>query len=104
MWAAFKGHTLVVEQLIAAGAGLDVQNNKGCGPWADCGADCIGRTLLNPATDFSAGALRSSGPRWRATRLWSSSSSPPAPPSMSKKTKGRALWRLHRPHATQPCS
>ncbi len=30
--AAFKGHTLVVEQLIAAaaaGAKLDVQNNKG---------------------------------------------------------------------------
>ena len=30
------GHTLVVEQLIAAGAILDVQNNKGYGPWADC--------------------------------------------------------------------
>ena len=29
IWAAFKGHTLVVEQLIAAGAGLDVQINEG---------------------------------------------------------------------------
>ena len=48
MWAAFKDHTLVVEQLIAAGAGLAVQNNKGCGPWADCGADCIGLTLTPP--------------------------------------------------------
>jgi hypothetical protein len=27
--AAVKGHTLVVEQLIAAGARLDVQNNEG---------------------------------------------------------------------------
>ncbi len=29
MWAASVGHTLVVEQLIAAGAGLDVQDNEG---------------------------------------------------------------------------
>ena len=27
--AALKGHTLVVEQLIAAGAALDVQSNEG---------------------------------------------------------------------------
>ncbi len=27
--AAFKGHTLVVKQLIAAGAALDVQNSDG---------------------------------------------------------------------------
>ncbi len=27
--AAMKGHTLVVEQLIAAGAALDVQSNEG---------------------------------------------------------------------------
>ncbi len=31
-----NGHTLVVEQLIAAGAALDVQNNEGYGPCADC--------------------------------------------------------------------
>jgi hypothetical protein len=32
-----NGHTLVVEQLIAAGAAaLDVQNNAGYGPCADC--------------------------------------------------------------------
>jgi hypothetical protein len=29
IWAAYNGHTLVVEQLIAAGAALDVQGNKG---------------------------------------------------------------------------
>ncbi len=29
LWAAFKGHTLVVEQLIAAGAALDVQDYEG---------------------------------------------------------------------------
>jgi hypothetical protein len=29
IWAAEKGHTLVVEQLIAAGAGLDVKENNG---------------------------------------------------------------------------
>jgi hypothetical protein len=29
IWAASKGHTLVVEQLIAAGAALDVQRNNG---------------------------------------------------------------------------
>ncbi len=32
LWAYFEGHTLVVEQLIAAGARLDVQNNIGCDP------------------------------------------------------------------------
>jgi hypothetical protein len=62
---------------------------KGSALGGDCGADCIGRMLLNPATDFSAGALRSSWPRRTATRPWSSSSSPPAPPSTSKKTTGR---------------
>ena len=36
IWAAMYSHTLVVEQLIAAGAALDVQNNKGHGPCADC--------------------------------------------------------------------
>ena len=30
--AAAKGHTLVVEQLIAAGAGLDLKENDGYGP------------------------------------------------------------------------
>ena len=33
--AASWGHTPEVEQLIAAGAKLDVQNNEGYGPWAD---------------------------------------------------------------------
>ncbi len=61
--AAFKGHTLVVEQLIASGAALDVQSSNGYGPCADCDADCIGRSLFNPAADFSAGTLRSSWPR-----------------------------------------
>ncbi len=42
--AALKGHTLVAEQLIAAGAALDVQNNEGYGPWADC--QCSGFTLF----------------------------------------------------------
>ncbi len=32
IWAAEKGHTLVIEQLIAAGAGLDVKENNGYGP------------------------------------------------------------------------
>jgi hypothetical protein len=29
LWAAMEGHTLVVEQLIAAGANLDVQDHEG---------------------------------------------------------------------------
>ncbi len=33
--AAFNGHTLVVEQLIAAGAALDVQSSNGCSPCAE---------------------------------------------------------------------
>jgi hypothetical protein len=57
--AASWGRTPVVEQLIAAGAALDVQNNEGYG---HC-ADCIGRTLFNVATELSAGTLRSSRPR-----------------------------------------
>ncbi len=32
IWAYLEGHTLVVDQLIAAGARLDVQNNIGCDP------------------------------------------------------------------------
>ena len=47
-----NGHTLVAEQLIAAGAALDVQNNEGYGPCADCsgfalfqtGSRLLGRT------------------------------------------------------------
>jgi len=85
--AAMKGHTPVVEQLIAAGAGLDVQNNEGYG---HC-ADSIGRKPFIAATDFSAGTLRSSRPRVGATRSWSSSSSLPAPDSTSRTTKGRAV-------------
>jgi hypothetical protein len=87
IWAVSKGQTLVVEQLIAAGARLDVQDNEGYGRCADF----IGRTLFNAATDFLAGSLRSSWPRQRARRLWSSSSSPPAPDSMSRPAKGTAL-------------
>ena len=40
------GHTLVVEQLIAAGAALDVQNNEGYARWADCD----GLALSEPAS------------------------------------------------------
>ncbi len=64
---------------------------KGSALGGDCGADCIGRMLLIPTADFSAGTLRSSGPRRTATRLWWSSSSPRARDSMSKTITGRAL-------------
>ncbi len=53
--AAFKGHTLLVEQLIAAGAALDIQNGKGCGPCADCNGFT---PVLSEPTDVSAGTLR----------------------------------------------
>ena len=33
--AVLKGHTLIVAQLIAAGAALDVQNSNGYGPCAE---------------------------------------------------------------------
>ena len=86
IWAVLEGQTLVVEQLIAAGAALDVQDSNGYGPCADC----IGRTLLYPAAAFLADSLRSSRLRRRAKRWWSSSSSPPARNSMSRTTLGRA--------------
>jgi hypothetical protein len=44
--AASNGHTLVAEQLIAAGAKFDVQNNEGYSPWAD--RDDL--TLFHPAS------------------------------------------------------
>ena len=44
----------------------------------------------NRPADFSPGALHSSWPRCSATRSWSSSSSPPAPPSVSRTAMGRA--------------
>jgi hypothetical protein len=50
-----NGHTLVVEQLIAAGAALDVQDNNGYGPCADCNG--LTRVLSEPP-DVSAGTLR----------------------------------------------
>ena len=55
--AATNGHTPVVEQLIAAGVALDVQDNEGYGPCADC----IGFTLVlsEPPADVSAGTRRS---------------------------------------------
>ena len=50
-----NGHTLVVEQLIAAGAKLDIRYNNGYGPCADC----IGVTLApSEPPDVSAGTLR----------------------------------------------
>ena len=54
--AASNGHTLVVEQLIAAGANLDVQSGNGCGLCADCNG--LTRVLSEPP-DVSAGTLRS---------------------------------------------
>ena len=57
IYAALKGHTLVVEQLIAAGAALDVQHNKGCGPWADCNG--VSLAPSQPTADVSAGTRRS---------------------------------------------
>ncbi len=55
--AASVGHTLVVEQLIAAGAALDVQSSNGYGPCADCNG--FARAPSQPPADVSAGTLRS---------------------------------------------
>ncbi len=57
MLAAWKGHTLVVEQLIAAGAGLDVKDNDGYGPIYPA-ATAVRYPSRQPA--FSAGIRRSS--------------------------------------------
>ena len=54
--AASNRHALVVEQLIAAGAKLDVQSGNGCGPCADCNG--FARAPSEPP-DVSAGTLRS---------------------------------------------
>ncbi len=54
--AASNSHALVVEQLIAAGAKLDVQSGNGCGPCADCNG--LTRAPSQPP-DVSAGTLRS---------------------------------------------
>ncbi len=53
IWAYFEGHTLVVDQLIAAGARLDVQNNIGCGP----GSEGTGFVLFDPAADGTSGQV-----------------------------------------------
>ena len=52
---------------------------------------------LNGPAAFPAGALHSSWARWRATRRWSSSSSPPARESMSRTITGRALGPIGSP-------
>ena len=58
--AASNRHTLVVEQLIAAGAKLDVQSSTGYGPFAEC----IGHTRApSQLPDVSAGTRRSVGRR-----------------------------------------
>ena len=58
--AAFEGHTLVVEQLIAAGAALDVQNIDGYGPCPNC--NCLtllqtGSRLLGRCTALISAAM-----------------------------------------------
>ncbi len=53
---AMEGHTIVVEQLIAAGAALDVQDNYGYGPCADCNGPT---RAPSQRPDVSAGTLRS---------------------------------------------
>ncbi len=60
-----KGHTLVAEQLIAAGAALDVQNNEGYGPCADC--NCLtlfqtGSRLLGRSTAVIFAAMNGQTP------------------------------------------
>ena len=76
IYAALKGHTLVVEQLIAAGAALDVQNGKGCGPCADCNGVT---PVLSEPTDVSAGTLRCVARRAMVTAESYPLSSSPAP-------------------------
>ena len=67
MVAAWKGHTLVVEQLIAAGAGLDVKDNDGYGPIYPS-APAVRCPSRQPT--FSEGALRSSTLHTTVTRSW----------------------------------
>ena len=57
------GHTLVVEQLIAAGAVLDVQNNKGYGPCSERD----GFALSEPASRVLA---RSTALTWAACEVY----------------------------------
>jgi hypothetical protein len=94
--AASNGHTPVVEQLIAAGAGLDVQYNEGYGRCADC----IGRYSTRQLTSrkgHCAHLGRVEGPhtlgraahrRRRETRC-------------PEQLRVRPLCRLHRPHAVR---
>jgi ankyrin repeat protein len=60
-----NGHTLVAEQLIAAGAALDVQNNEGYGPCPNC--NCLtllqtGSRLLGRCTALISAALKGHTP------------------------------------------
>jgi hypothetical protein len=94
MLAAWKGHTVVVEQLIAAGAALDVQNNKGYERIYPT-ATAVRHPSQQPT--FLADPRRSPVPRWWVTRSWSSSSSLPAPASISRTTMGTSQYtRLQR--------
>jgi hypothetical protein len=87
---AAKGHTLVVKQLIAAGAGLDVKEQiHGYGPIYSI-ATAVRYPSRQPT--FSEGALRSCWPRTRVTHSWSSSSFPPAPASISRRTMGTSQY------------
>jgi hypothetical protein len=60
MVAAGKGHALVVEQLVAAGAGLDLKSNNGYEPIYPT-ATAVRCPSRQPT--FSAGLLRSSRPQ-----------------------------------------
>ena len=79
------GCTSVIEQLIAAGAGLDVTHNNGYEPIYSI-ATAVRYPSRQPT--FSEGALRSCWPRTRVTHSWSSSSFPPAPASILRRTMG----------------
>jgi hypothetical protein len=87
--AAGVGNVLVVKQLIAAGAGLDLKDNDGYEPICPT-ATAVRYPSRQPT--FSAGVRRSPWPRGRVTRSWSSSSFPPAPASISRPTMGTGQY------------
>ncbi len=86
--ASGEGHALVVEQLISAGAGLDLKTNDGYGPIYPA----VLAVRYPSRQPIRAGALRSCWPRGRVTRSWSSSSLPPAPASISRATMGTSQY------------
>jgi hypothetical protein len=97
IWAAMKGHTLVVDQLIAAGAKLDVEENDGYARVAAASPARYSTRQLTSRQEHCTHLRRGEGPHARGRAAHRRRRETRCP----KHSRVGPVWRLHRPHSIQ---